>query len=54
MTISAHGEDCWADLKEFPDYYARLDKLEAEADAYWRPAGKRHLTSACSWRAVQF
>ncbi len=25
----------WAHLKEFPDYYTRLDKLEAEADAYW-------------------
>ncbi len=25
----------WAHLKEFPDYYTRLDRLEAEADAYW-------------------
>ena len=25
----------WAHLKEFPDYYTRLDALEAEADAYW-------------------
>jgi hypothetical protein len=25
----------WAHLKEFPDYYTRLDQLEAEADAYW-------------------
>jgi hypothetical protein len=25
----------WAHLKEFPDYYARLDKMEAEADEYW-------------------
>lgn len=25
----------WAHLKEFRDYYTRLDKLEAEADAYW-------------------
>jgi hypothetical protein len=24
-----------AHLKEFPDTYTRLDKLEAEADAYW-------------------
>ncbi len=29
------GKIAWAHLKEFPDYYARLDKLEAEADAYW-------------------
>jgi hypothetical protein len=25
----------FAHLKEFPDYYTRLAKLEAEADAYW-------------------
>jgi hypothetical protein len=25
----------WAHLKEFPDYYARLDVMEAEADAFW-------------------
>jgi hypothetical protein len=25
----------WAHLKEYPDYYTRLDKLEAEAEAYW-------------------
>ena len=27
----------WAkiDLKEFPDYYTRLERLEVEADAYW-------------------
>lgn len=29
------GKIAWAHLKEFPDYYTRLDKLEAEADAYW-------------------
>lgn len=33
------GKIAWAHLKEFPDYYTRLDKLEAEADAYW--AGRR-------------
>ena len=25
----------WAHLKEFPDYYSRLDAMEAEADRYW-------------------
>lgn len=30
------GKIAWAHLKEFPDYYTRLAKLEAEADAYWR------------------
>ena len=25
----------FAHLKEFPDYYTRLAKMEAEADAYW-------------------
>lgn len=29
------GKIAWAHLKEFPDYYTRLDALEAEADAYW-------------------
>ncbi len=29
------GKIAWAHLKEFPDYYTRLGKLEAEADAYW-------------------
>lgn len=29
------GKIAWAHLKEFPDYYTRLAKLEAEADAYW-------------------
>lgn len=31
------GKIAWAHLKEFPDYYTRLDQLEAEADAYWAP-----------------
>lgn len=25
----------WAHLKEFPDYYTRLERMEAEAHAYW-------------------
>lgn len=29
------GKIAWAHLKEFADYYTRLDKLEEEADAYW-------------------
>ncbi|MFN8484174.1 MAG: DUF5661 family protein [Anaerolineae bacterium] len=29
------GKIAWAHLKEFPDYYTRLDKLENEADEYW-------------------
>lgn len=29
------GKIAWAHLKEFPDYYTRLQRLEAEADAYW-------------------
>ena len=33
MTLT--GKIAWAHLKEFPDYYTRLDKLEAEADAWW-------------------
>jgi hypothetical protein len=33
------GKIAWAHLKEFRDYYTRLDKLEAEADAYWASRG---------------
>jgi uncharacterized protein DUF5661 len=33
--ITLTGKIAWAHLKEFPDYYTRLGKLEAEADAYW-------------------
>ena len=29
------GKIAWAHLKEFADYYTRLDAMEAEADAYW-------------------
>ena len=30
------GKIALAHLKEFPDYYDRLDKLEEEAKAFWR------------------
>lgn len=33
--LNLTGKIAWAHLNEFPDYYTRLDKLEAEADAYW-------------------
>ena len=39
------GKIAWAHLKEFPDYYARLDRLEAEANAYWD--GRRRVTHGC-------
>ena len=29
------GKIALAHLKEFADYYTRLDKMEKEADAYW-------------------
>jgi hypothetical protein len=29
------GKIALAHLNEFPDYYTRLDKMEAEADAFW-------------------
>lgn len=35
------GKIAWAHLKEFPDYYTRLLKLENEADAYWRDKEKK-------------
>jgi hypothetical protein len=33
------GKIALAHLREFPDYYSRLARLEQEADEYW--AGKR-------------
>ena len=33
------GKNALAHLREFPDYYTRLAKMEQEADEYW--AGKR-------------
>ena len=30
------GKIAWAHLLEFPDYYDRLEKLEKEADLYWK------------------
>src|SRR5437660_10515213 len=29
------GKIAWAHLNEFPDYYTRLEKMEAEAERYW-------------------
>jgi Protein of unknown function (DUF5661) len=29
------GKIAWAHLKEFPDYYTRLDAMEEEADREW-------------------
>ncbi|MDD3365079.1 MAG: hypothetical protein PHZ03_08880 [Syntrophomonas sp.] len=29
------GKIALAHLKEFPDYYTRLEKMEKEADIYW-------------------
>ena len=33
--LTLTGKIAWTHLKEFPDYYTRLAKLEAEAAAYW-------------------
>ena len=33
--LTLTGKIAWAHLKEFPDFYTRLDSLEREADAYW-------------------
>jgi len=34
------GKIAWAHLKEFPDYYTRLEKLENEAEEYWKSKGR--------------
>jgi hypothetical protein len=38
------GKIAWAHLKEFPDYYTRLDRLETEADRFW--TAKRQRSAA--------
>ncbi len=30
------GKIAYAHLKEFPDYYDRLEKMEIEAEKYWK------------------
>jgi hypothetical protein len=30
------GKIAWAHLKEFPDYYTRLEKMEQEAKLFWK------------------
>jgi hypothetical protein len=35
------GKIAWAHLNEFPDYYTRLAKMEAEAESYWAERDKR-------------
>lgn len=35
------GKIAWAHLKEFPDYYDRLQAMEAEADEYWSARGSQ-------------
>ena len=34
------GKIAWAHLKEFPDYYTRLEKLEKKAGEYWKRKGR--------------
>jgi len=34
------GKIAWAHLKEFPDYFTRLEKLEKKAREYWKSKGK--------------
>jgi hypothetical protein len=33
--VSTTGRIAWAHLKEFPDYYDRLEQMEEEAEAFW-------------------
>jgi hypothetical protein len=44
------GKIAWAHLKEFPDYYTRLDRLETEADEYW--ASRRGQTDPALKKAT--
>ncbi len=36
------GEIAWAHLKEFPDYYTRLDKMEKVAEAHFKKVEKNN------------
>jgi hypothetical protein len=45
------GKIAWAHLKEFPDYYARLDRMEAEADAYWADHPRRRAEPGSAARS---
>jgi Protein of unknown function (DUF5661) len=51
--LALTGKVAWAHLKEFPDYYTRLDKLEAEAAAYWASRGRLDTTRAQDQRESQ-
>ncbi len=44
--LALTGKIAWAHLKEYPDYYTRLDRLEAEAEAYWASRGRLDTTRA--------
>lgn len=33
--VNKVGKIAWAHLKEIPDYYTRLEKMEAEGESYW-------------------
>jgi hypothetical protein len=35
------GKIAWAHLKEFPDYYTRLEKLEKTAGEFWKNKGHK-------------
>lgn len=37
--LEATGKIALAHLKEFPDYYTRLARMETEAEAYWASRG---------------
>ena len=34
------GKIAWAHLKEFPDYYTRLEKMEKDAKTFWQEKQK--------------
>jgi hypothetical protein len=34
--LAMTGKIAWAHLNEFKDYYTRLEKMEDEAEAYWK------------------
>ncbi len=43
---SLTGKIAWAHLKEFPDYYTRLHRMEAKADRSWTRRRKNKQRNA--------
>ena len=46
------GKIAVAHMKEFPDYYERLERMEAEAEREWAASARRRSVAAASDHAA--